>query len=436
MTVHFPVDPGSPDLLRDVRLHAARANVAIHFFDPRGLTTGPDFLSAAGATGLIPGPDIGPTMALWRMEDGGAKALAEETGGLVLQTNDFVAGLAQVADESRVIYLLGYEPVNVKRDGRYRRLSVDVRRPGLRVRTRAGYFAPKGEAVPQRRSRPSTARWAALFDTDAIPLRLAAYLMGPADLRSPFSATGTEVLFAGEVRLDALQTCVKDGRLVAEPRLKLLTGSREREMHESEWTLEITLGAPVRQADEGATSSPAGADGPGGEAALWHPFVTRLVMGEGDHRGRLVVQSGDRIGSVTVDFVVPPATDERVSTPILSDRLVAGAAERRVMPLARRSFDATNTLHCWIELHGATVDPATGEPRATAAFVARSADGREWASGPATVMSAVDGRTTRLVSLPLSQAPPGENELVLTVHDGVSGRSFEAREPFEVTRAR
>ena len=144
VTEGFPTDT-SLDVFREVREQAARANVVIHFLDARGLATGPDFLSAAGTTGLIAPPDIGPTVAMWKLEDAGSKALAQETGGLVLQTNDLVSGLVKVADESRVTYLLGYEPTNRKRNGRYRKLGVEVRRPGLQVRARAGYFAAKGE---------------------------------------------------------------------------------------------------------------------------------------------------------------------------------------------------------------------------------------------------------------------------------------------------
>jgi hypothetical protein len=159
------------------------------------------------------------------------------------------------------------------------------------------------------------------FDSDGIPLRLAAYVMGPAPLQSPVPKTGVEVLIAGEVRLDALATRVREGRLVAEPRLTLLASSRSGESHESSWALEVALGKP-----------PQGAEA----AKAWHPFLTRIAMEPGDHRARLVVESGGRTGSVTVDFDVPGFTEERLSTPILSDRLVANAA-RRVMPVVRRA---------------------------------------------------------------------------------------------------
>jgi len=102
------------------------------------------------------------------------------------------------------------------------------------------------------------------------------------------------------------------------------------------------------------------------------------------------------------------------------------------MPVVRRDFPASSTLHAWFELPGAAVDSETGQPRAIAGFVVRSADGREWASGAPVAMDLESGKPTRLVSLPLSDAPLGESEIVLTVRNEVSGRTFEAREPFRV----
>ena len=150
VTTGFPVDP-SVTGFREVRDQAARANVAVSFLDPRGLPIGPPGFSASGQG--IPAADISLTNVLWQLNEAGPKVLAEESGGLVLQTNDLVAGLTQVADESRVTYLLGYEPTNGKRDGRYRKLGVEVRRPGLQVRARTGYFAPKGSVKPGPRPR-------------------------------------------------------------------------------------------------------------------------------------------------------------------------------------------------------------------------------------------------------------------------------------------
>lgn len=66
-------------------------------------------------------------------------------------TNDLVAGIRRIAAESRHYYLLGYVPGNTRRDGKFRRIEVKLRRPGLTVRARRGYFAPGDRsAAPER----------------------------------------------------------------------------------------------------------------------------------------------------------------------------------------------------------------------------------------------------------------------------------------------
>jgi VWFA-related protein len=407
----FLLDP-SIGGFRDVRDAAARSNVVLYFLDARGIQVAPEFLSASGPSAALPVQDMTATMEDWRRQADGPRTLAEDTGGLSLQTNDLVGALQKIADESRVTYLLGYEPAGAPRDGRYHGLKVEVLRPGLRVRARAGYFAPKGEHADQPEERDATAR--ALrdpFDKDAIPLRLTTYLLGPSQqTKHP----RLEVLVVGELQRDALEADATT-RGFALPKLTLYTESPDREWHKSEWTERVPL-AP----------DPAAAE------ASWHPFLTRVAMQPGEHRLRLVVESGSRIGSLTSDLVVPKTNGERISSPILSDRLVSEPGGRGVMPLAKRAFATSGTLHCWVELYEPALDRSTQKPRVSAHLQARAADGTEWVSGE---LPALGAETVRLVSIPLARAPVGESELLLTVRDLVSGRSFEAREPFRIEAA-
>ena len=48
----------------------------------------------------------------------------------------------RIAEELRNQYLLGYSPENAAADGRWRVLTVRTTRPGVRLSTRSGYFAP------------------------------------------------------------------------------------------------------------------------------------------------------------------------------------------------------------------------------------------------------------------------------------------------------
>ncbi|MEO7539468.1 MAG: VWA domain-containing protein [Pyrinomonadaceae bacterium] len=72
------------------------------------------------------------------------KIVAERTGG----TLNFINRLeemgklyAQVAADMRTLYTVEYQPINDKRDGKWRSIRIDVKDPDLVSRTRQGYFA-------------------------------------------------------------------------------------------------------------------------------------------------------------------------------------------------------------------------------------------------------------------------------------------------------
>lgn len=74
--------------------------------------------------------------------------LAVSTGGQVFQpgaSKELAAIYQKILDELSSQYVLGYTSDNAARDGRYRRLTVEVAGPGLRVRHRPGYYAPRDE---------------------------------------------------------------------------------------------------------------------------------------------------------------------------------------------------------------------------------------------------------------------------------------------------
>lgn len=73
--------------------------------------------------------------------------LAELTGGRVFSpttSRDLPGIYARILDELSSQYVIGYTSDNPRRDGKYRKLRVEVQREGLKVRHRAGYQAPGG----------------------------------------------------------------------------------------------------------------------------------------------------------------------------------------------------------------------------------------------------------------------------------------------------
>jgi hypothetical protein len=70
--------------------------------------------------------------------------LAKDTGGeAFFDTNEFGEAFREVQEDTSAYYVLGYSSTNAVQDGRFRRISVRVKTPGLRIEHRAGYYAAK-----------------------------------------------------------------------------------------------------------------------------------------------------------------------------------------------------------------------------------------------------------------------------------------------------
>lgn len=165
---------------------ATRAGVVLYALDTRGLLAdvpggsasfqGPGVLSAPGQRADLQARGN-------EAQRQSLNALAEDTGGfLVRNTNDLANGLGRVLRDNAAWYTLAYEPASAARDGRFRKIEVKLPgRPGLRVRTRSGYFAPddrraggEPEDKEARREREIAQALGSLFPLDGLPLRASA----------------------------------------------------------------------------------------------------------------------------------------------------------------------------------------------------------------------------------------------------------------------
>jgi VWFA-related protein len=174
---------------------ATRSNVTIYTVDPRGLTVD----GGSGETDTAPETVVGAGID-HRMN---MAALARVTGGFALtNTNSFDQAFSRIVRENSSYYVLGYSSTNDRRDGRYRRLEVRVKRPGLQVRARGGYLGPMGRermpAEPPRRTPLSPSVATAVGSpvaTTGFPLRVFAApyksAQGEASLALAFEMDGT-----------------------------------------------------------------------------------------------------------------------------------------------------------------------------------------------------------------------------------------------------
>ena len=426
----FVDDPASD--LRGVEAISREANTAVYFIDTRGLVALPGGGSAADAEPTLPPRErlsMGFEDAV--LESAGAAALAEDTGGFAVRnTNDLAAGADRIAEESRVFYLLGFYPSAGKSTRDWRKLRVEVRRPGLTVRARRGYTlradaaaaaAAAKEASAARKAKhptlaPAVARALdSADDASGIPLRIMTYVL------EPHPNGTTHVLVAAE--FDGSRLGVEGKGRARAGRLELSVVATHRDTGR-EYRADDTLALAV----------------PAGEAPAWRALARDFDLPSGVAQARAVVRdpASGALGSVSQRFEVPPASGLRLSTPIVTDHVEPAAAmanHPRPALAVHRVFPPQGALYIQFEVFGAARSPGAGLPRVMAGLALRTRDGRLVRQAPPTPIAPdPDGRVVRFVGLPLDGLAEGPYDLVLDVQDEVSGARILDGEPFTLAR--
>jgi VWFA-related protein len=126
---------------------AVRANLSIYSVDARGLQA----ISPLGdaSTGSLRGTASYNGAALQNNLDSNFNTqevmatLSSDTGGKAFfDSNDFSPAFERIQQDTSAYYVIGFRSTNTKRDGTYRRLTVRVKRAGLKLEYRPGYYAP------------------------------------------------------------------------------------------------------------------------------------------------------------------------------------------------------------------------------------------------------------------------------------------------------
>ena len=125
--------------LHDLAVEAARSNVVIVPFDPRG----------SGTTEFQIDEKMSSSQDAQALRDSREtlQVLADDTDGrLVLKPDDREQGLQRIIRDSRVYYLIGYTSATPA-DGKFHAIRVRVKSGDFVVRARQGYWASKVEAA-------------------------------------------------------------------------------------------------------------------------------------------------------------------------------------------------------------------------------------------------------------------------------------------------
>lgn len=428
----FIFDPNL-DEFRDVIQASRRGNCAIYFVDTMGLGGMPIEMTAQFGP-AIEGQDVGAAFAENLERSEGAESLASDSGGFTVKnSNDLVKGLQRIADETRVYYLIGYNPTNTARDGKFRKIEVKVDGKDIRVRARKGYFAPlEGEAAAVASARkkttggPDPAFQEALdspFEVSDIPIRMTSYVFDETLLGK------ASAIVHADVDLGAFAFVEKEGRLTDTLDFLLVVAHRETgEFNRYDQKIEMNLRPETRER----------------YLKSWFPIQRDFELLPGAYQAKIVVRdkNSSKVGTVIHDFDVPDLASWRLSTPVLTDTLqpVTPGQENappKLVLLARRTFPTGARLYCQFDVYNPTKDKATGMPKVTAGFtIRRKKDGFVFIKVPPSMIQPTSlGRLSRIIGPSLEGAEPGEYEFDLYLKDELSGKVMDFQEDITIVAA-
>ena len=310
---------------------ATRANVSLYTVDPRGLSTfGEDAIQVTALPALDQAivTGISGLADETRAAQDSLRVLAEQTGGFAaINRNDFSDAFQRIVDENSSYYVLGYYPANDKRDGRFRKIEVRLARPGLTVKARKGYVAPRGgKTAAERKVDPSAGTSNQLREALNSPLQtnglklavFAAPIKGPdrkAAIAIVTQLLGREIAFTQK---DGKYTNALEVSYVAVDKDgKVAGGNRD--------TLTMSLKPDTYQR----------------VAESEFRVQSRLELAPGTYQLRIAArEGGGKVGSIFYDLVVPDFRKE----PLMMSGVVLTSLSAGAMPTAGAIAELTGAL--------------------------------------------------------------------------------------------
>ncbi len=351
--------------LRAATNAAVLANMAIYTMDIRGLQALPPGGEAQNASLRGKAPYSGQATLNALNSNFTTQetlvSLASDTGGRAyLDSNDFSKVFRGVQDDTSLYYLLGYHSNNLARDGKFRRITVRVNRPGVKLEYRKGYYAAADfkHSNKEDRERQLQEELASDLPSTDLPLYLATAYFRLSDSKYyvPISliVPGSEIPFSrnrdqDKATLDVLGLVTDEKKLPA-------GGIRD------------TVNLAVNTASEVQRKNV--------------QYDNGLVLAPGKYHLKIVVrenQSG-RMGAFETDFAVPDlkSTPLKISSIVLAsqvqpagkhdanDPLIRNGSE--IVPSVTRVFSSGQHLYFYYEVY----DPARSGSAPTATTSGRN----------------------------------------------------------------
>ena len=345
--------------LRAATNAAVRANLAIYTMDIRGLQAMVPGGEAQNASLRGTSPYSGQsTLNQYNSNFSSQETLvtlAGDTGGRAfLDSNDFGRVFTGVQQDTSFYYMIGYRSTNSARDGRFRRITVRVNRPGLKLDFRKGYYATADFQHSTREDREQQLQdeLASELPTTDLPVYLSAGYFRMADNRFyiPVSVIvpGNEIPFTkssdqDKATLDVLGVVldpekhplgtVRDTVKLAINQSQLV--QRKNVQYESGFTLpsgKYHLKFVVRENQSGRMGS----------------FETDLVVPD-------LKNVPLKMSSIVLASQLQPATKKKSDNPLVRDG-------NEIIPSVAHVFSANQHLYLYFEVY----DPSRSTPSAPA----------------------------------------------------------------------
>jgi len=380
--------------LRDVYADFNRNNTSIYALDPRGLATNEFGIDE----------NIGPQQdrAALQLTQDTLRVLAEQTDGkAVVSRNDLARGLQQMMQDSSYYYLIGYTS-SAPTDGKFHEIKIAVKRRGVEVRGRKGFWAATAEDVTRASTpAPSLAK--------PIESALAALSVPAQSTQYVRTWIGTERGENGKTRVT----------LVWEP----VTGApgARREQPGRVSVLAATANGDLiyrGRSPEQLTASSNGAPAASAASVPMPPQRVTFDAPPGPIELRLSVEAAtggvldNDVRKITVpDLTAPQAA---ISTPrVFRARTArdfqAAVRDASAVPATVREFSRTERLLIRFDVYTAGTDM----PAVTAVLMNRA--GQKMADVPVT---AAPAGGTHQIDLGLASIPPADYLVEITVKSG------------------
>ena len=401
--------------MREVFTTFNRNNASIYALDPRGL--------AVNEYGIDENVGPGQDRVNLQMTQDTLRILANETdGAAVVNRNDLARGLQQLVRDSSYYYLIGYTSA-APTDGKFHEIKVDVRRRGVEVRGRRGFWAPTAADV----TRATTLATAAT--PKAVETALAALATPAQSVQSVRTWIGTDRGDNGKTRVTLVWEPVagSPGARREQPgRVTVIAATASGDLlYRGRSPEQLLAQLPAASASPStARGAGSGAALPGAPTPALPPQRITFDAPPGPIELRLSVEgaAGGVIDNDIRKLTVPDLTAPQVA--ISTPRVFRARTARDVqtllqngaaMPAAGREFSRTERVVIRFDAYAA----GTEAPTATAVLLNRA--GQKMSDVPVTAATAGG---THQIELGFAAVSPAEYLVEITVK-GASGEVKE-----------